>query len=46
MEIKIEEMLGYNKGTSQWDGEPSAIWIEVFENEKEFFIQNLIIQEK
>ena len=37
MEIKTEEMLGYNEETSQWDGEPSAIWIEVFENEKRIF---------
>lgn len=37
MEIKTEEMLGYNEETSQWDGEPSTIWIEVFENEKRIF---------
>lgn len=30
MEVKTEEMLGYNEETSKWDGEPSAIWIEVF----------------
>ena len=40
MEIKTEEMLGYNEETSQWDGEPSAIWIEVFENEKRIFYKD------